>query len=264
MGWPFTFGIESFSIFAVDETDFCNTFSRFSLLAFARDCDCRLLGHEFREHEGAFEPRFFCSTDFHVAVRGDVFFAPCDFAQAFPLRELEARIDFVYLRTDGVHTLFLGGKYGAFDFSVEQRVVDCLHEPAVDHDFWRTHLQERTPLQTADSRLRHHVYRDGARGSERKVYSKAFACRGFASIWLSLHVDGLFADSPQAQRQIFYVVHDAQDVLLRGAFVDSRDAHGNGQVGAVAKFCGTCRHVQLPLPYGILVAVRVSRVEQGP
>ena len=80
MGWPFAFGIESFSIFAVDETDFCNTFPRFSFLALARDCDGRFLGHEFREYEGAFDPRFFCSTDFHVAVRGDVLFAPRDFA----------------------------------------------------------------------------------------------------------------------------------------------------------------------------------------
>ena len=175
MGRPFTFGIESFSIFAVDETDFCNTFPRFSLLAFARDCDCRLLGHEFREHEGAFEPRFFGGADFHAAFCGDVFFAPCDFAQAFPLRELEARIDFVYLRAYRLHTLLLGGKHGAFDFSVEQRVVDCLHEPAVDHDFWRSYLQERTPLQTADSRVRDYVYWHGACGAERKVYSKTFA-----------------------------------------------------------------------------------------
>lgn len=76
MGRPFTFGIESFSIFAVDETDFCNTFPRFNLLAFARDCDRRLLGYKFREHEGALESRIFGGADFHVAVRGDVLVAP--------------------------------------------------------------------------------------------------------------------------------------------------------------------------------------------
>ena len=69
-----------FSIFVADEIDFCDTFSRFCLLAFARDCDGRLLGHEFREHEGAFELRFFGSADFHASIRSDVLFAPRHFA----------------------------------------------------------------------------------------------------------------------------------------------------------------------------------------
>ena len=182
MGRPFTFGIESFSIFAVDETDFCNTFPRFSLLAFARDCDRRLLGHEFREHEGAFEPRFFGGADFHAAFCGDVFFAPRYFAQAIPLRKLEARTDFAHLRTDGVHALFLGGEHGTFDFAVEQRIAHCLHESAVDYDFLRSYLQERTPWQAANSRVLDYVCRHGTCGSEWKVYSKAFACGRFACV----------------------------------------------------------------------------------
>lgn len=69
-----------FSIFVLDETDFCNSFPWIGLLAFARDCDGCLLGHEFREHEGAFEPWIFGGADFYVAVRGDIFAAACDFA----------------------------------------------------------------------------------------------------------------------------------------------------------------------------------------
>jgi len=69
-----------FSIFVFDETDFCNSFSWIGLLAFACDRDCCLLGHELREYEGAFESRIFGGSDFHVAVRGDVFVVARNFA----------------------------------------------------------------------------------------------------------------------------------------------------------------------------------------
>jgi len=136
----------TFSIFLLDETDFCNTFPWPGLLAHARDCDGRLLGHEFREHEGAFEPRVLGGADFHASIRGDVLFASRNFAQAVPLRKLEARTDFVRMRAYGLHALLLGRKHGAFDFAVEQCVAHCLHESAVDHDFWRAHLQGRATL----------------------------------------------------------------------------------------------------------------------
>ena len=69
-----------FSIFLLDETDFCNSFPWIGLLAFARDCDGRLLGHEFREHEGAFESRIFGGANFYVAVCCDVLAAAFNFA----------------------------------------------------------------------------------------------------------------------------------------------------------------------------------------
>ena len=132
--------LSRFSIFVADETDFCDTFPQFNLLAFACDRDGCLLGYEFREHEGAFESRIFGGADFYVAVRCDVFVAPRDFAQAVPLREFEARIDFACVRADGLHALLLGGKYGAFAFAEFECFADCVHESAFDDDFWRPYL----------------------------------------------------------------------------------------------------------------------------
>ena len=88
--------------------------------------------------------------------------------------------------------------YGAFAFAVEQCVADCLHESAFDDDFWRAHLQERTPLQTTDSRVCDYVYRHGACGAEWKVYSKTFAGGRFACVQFGMYVDDLFLDCPAA------------------------------------------------------------------
>ena len=103
------------------------------------------------------------------------------------------------MRADGLHALLLGGEYGAFDFSVEQCFADCLHEPAFDDDFWRAYLQERTPLQTTNPRVRDYVCWHGACGAEWKVYSKTFAGGRFAGILLGVHVDDLFVDCTTAQ-----------------------------------------------------------------
>ena len=103
------------------------------------------------------------------------------------------------VRADGLYALLLGGEHGALDFAVEQCLVDCLHESAIDYDFWWTHLQERTPCQTTDSWVRDYVYRHGARGAEWKVYSKTFAGGRFARVLLGVHVDDLFVDCAAAQ-----------------------------------------------------------------
>ena len=98
-----------------------------------------------------------------------------------------------------MHVLLLGGEYSAYDFAVEQCLVDCLHESAFDDDFWRAHLQKRTPLQTANFRVRDYVYRHGACGAEWKVYSETFAGGRFARIQFGMHVDDLFIDCTSSE-----------------------------------------------------------------
>ena len=176
------------------------------------------------------------------------------------------------VRAYGLHVLLLGGEYGAYDFAVKQCVADCLHESAFDDDFWRAYLQERTPWQAADSRVRDYVYRHGACGAEWKVYSEAFAGWRFARVQFGMHVDYLFLDCPAPQRKIFYVVYHAKDVFLWSALVNNHYAWRNGfcskcsgcwafSWSSMAELCRTGGVSQLPLPYGLLVAVWLLDLE---
>ena len=76
----------AFSIFAVDDS--CTQQSRF--LAFARHYHHHLLGHEFREHEGALEPWLFGGADFLVAFCDYLLDSFSGESQAIPQPELEA------------------------------------------------------------------------------------------------------------------------------------------------------------------------------
>ena len=109
----------------------------------------------------------------------------------------------------------------------ESHLADCLHESTFDDDFWRAHLQERTPLQATDSRVCDYVYRDGACCVEWKVYSEAFAGGRFARVQFGMHVDDLFLDCTTAQWKILYAFYNAKDVFLWRALVNNHYAWRN-------------------------------------
>lgn len=168
-----------------------------------------------------------------------------------------------------MHALLLDREYGTFAFAVEQRRPHRLHEPATHHDSRRNLLQERAAQQAPDSRVPGYVYRDGARGSERQVHIATFARRRPARLLRRAHVGDIRAHCQAAERQVQHALYHAQDVLLRDAhfhpraFYRSRRQRFESTRYSVAEFRGTRRVAQLFMPYGILVAVRVPRMEQG-
>ena len=162
-------------------------------MAFARRHHHYLLGHEFREHQGSFEPRFFGGTDFRAAFRGHLPDSPCGKASPVPLPKLEGRTPPVYLRHHRMHALFLDRKYSPYAFAHKQRLAHRLFQRTPDHDFRRNLLQERAPRQTTSSRMPRHVHRHGTRGAERKVRPEALSRRRLHRFRGSTHVGGLFS-----------------------------------------------------------------------